>query len=134
MIKSFKYKGRKVTVRVNSYQSPKNLYVGLVTLNSEPFTDVTANLDVDMPPYCCTVKDYSENEGMIKFLLANGFGSLTGESIPSGYVSLPVFQFDKKFLRELDPSGCDIYERRAKSRKDGGNNSYGFNSTVGKPL
>lgn len=121
--RKFKYKGRSVVVRVYCYQSPKNLYVGLVTLKSEPYTDITANLDMDMQPYCCTVKDYSENEGMIKFLLANGFGSLTGESIPSGYVSLPVFRFDEKFLRELNPSGCDIYERRAKSRKGKVNNS-----------
>ena len=107
------YKGNPVRIRVNCYQAPPNLYVGLVcAVDGQPVAGITANFDIDMPPYCSAVKNYSENEGMLLFLLENGFGIPTGEGVKSGYVILPVFRFDKEMLRELDPSGCALYEKK----------------------
>lgn len=106
------YRGNPVRVKVGCYQSPPNLYVGLVCAHDgQPVTGITANFDIEMPPYRSAVKDYSENEGMLLFLLENGFGAPTGEGIKSGYVTLPVFQFDEAMLRELDPDGCGLYDK-----------------------
>lgn len=114
MSKVIIYKGNPVAIRIGCYQSPPNLYVGLIDdYDGEPVAGITMNFDIDMPPYCSAVKDYSENEGMLLFLLENGFGIPTGEGIESGYVTLPVFRFDKEMLRELDPGGCAMYEKSA---------------------
>jgi len=112
MGKAIIYNGHPVGVRVSCYQSPPNLCVSLIDdYDGEPVAGITANFDIDMPPYCSAVKNYSENEGMLLFLLENGFGIPTGQGIESGYVTLPVFRFDKEMLRELDPAGCAFYER-----------------------
>ena len=112
MSKVIIYKGNPVGIRVGCYQSPPNLYVGFIDdYDGEPVAGITANFDINMPPYCSAVKDYSENEGMLLFLLENGFGIPTGEGIESGYVTLPVFRFNKEMLRDLDPAGCAMYEK-----------------------
>ncbi len=115
MSKVFYYKHNPVRIKVSCYQSPPNLYVGLIceggAYDGEPFTCASANFDFAMPPYCTAIKNYSENAGMLPFLIDNGFGTLTGQEIESRYVTLPIFRFDRKKLRELDPDGCDLYEK-----------------------
>lgn len=112
MSEVFNYRGNPVRVRVSCYQSPPNLYVGLVCAHDgQPVTGITANFDIEMEQYCSAVKNYSENEGMLLFLLENGFGIPTGKGIESGYVTLPVFSFDREKLQVLDPSGCALYEK-----------------------
>lgn len=112
MSEVFNYRGNPVRVCVSCYQSPPNLYVGLVCAHDgQPVTGITANFDIEMEQYCSAVKNYSENEGMLLFLLENGFGIPTGKGIESGYVTLPVFSFDREKLQVLDPSGCALYEK-----------------------
>lgn len=36
------------------------------------------------------IKDYSENEGMLKALIERGFVEDTGRRVPSGWVNIPV--------------------------------------------
>ncbi|MCE8735751.1 hypothetical protein K0F71_23315, partial [Bacteroides thetaiotaomicron] len=61
--------GIPVRLEVFSYDSPGNLYVGLLSPENDngtswgPFTDVTVNMR-PLPPYYAFVKEYSENEGM----------------------------------------------------------------------
>lgn len=76
----------------------------------QPFIDVSKHVGFKMPPYYAAIKNYSENEGMVDFLTQNGFGKLTGQKIDSGYVSMPVFQFNKVRLQALDPQGIARYE------------------------
>jgi len=105
-----------VTVKVNGYADNGNLYVGLISADEDdsayPFTHLTVNTEIYMPPYTAAIKNYSENEQAVNFLIDNNFGKLIGPSILSGFVLLPVFEFDKEKLRILDPIGCARYERK----------------------
>lgn len=105
-----------VMVHVNGYPDNANLHVELLRADEEeygtPFSDTTKNLGTDLPYYCGAFKDYSEGQGMIEFLQSYGIGNPIGVRIESGFVSLPVVQFDRERLRALDPAGCDQYEKR----------------------
>lgn len=102
-----------VFVRVGTYRDG-SLAINLFCANDEdygePFTDMTKCVGDKMPLYCATVKNYSENEGMVDFLLLNGFGELDNRVITSGFVSMPVFRFDRVRLQGLDTQGCERYE------------------------
>lgn len=107
-----------VYVQVGTYQDG-SIAVSLVCADYEnyglPFMDVTKHVGNDMPPFCAAVKNYSENKGMVDFLIQNGFGKLKDQEIHIGYFSMPVFQFDKARLQALDPQGfkrCEKAERR----------------------
>lgn len=54
----------------------------------EPVATCTVNTDDD--PSLVLIKDYSENEGMLDFLIEEGIVKDTGERISSGYVMIPV--------------------------------------------
>lgn len=102
-----------VFVQVGTYRDG-SLAVELICADEEeygePFTDVTKYVGGNMPLYCAAVKNYSENEGIVDFLIQNGLGKLESREIASGFVSIPVFQFDKARLQKLDARGCERYE------------------------
>lgn len=102
-----------VSLRVGVYQDG-SLAVQLLSADpdeyNEPFCDVTKCVGAALGAYEAAVKTYSENEGMLAFLESNGFGKASGRIVQSGYVTMPIFQFDSERLRSLDQSGCARYE------------------------
>ena len=90
--------GIPVRLEVFSYDSPGNLYVGLLSPENDnetswgPFTDVTVNMR-PLPPYYAFVKEYSENEGMGEFLTRNGIAcrSHVIPDIHSGFVTMHAY-------------------------------------------
>jgi len=108
-----------VEFRISSYTNNRNLYVGLSSRDDEgfvePFTDVTVNLGVTLPPFQAYIKNYSENEGILDFLLKNGFGKTIGER-QSDYVEHPLFLFEEERLKEFDEAGFDEYLKRVTRR------------------
>ena len=109
-----------VYFRVSAY-SDASLAVLLESADEEeygtPFCDVTKCVGgVELGEYHALVKNYSENESMIDFLVSNGFGELDGRSVQSGYVQMPVFRFNQDRLKELDSAGCARYEQAFKKR------------------
>jgi hypothetical protein len=56
------------------------------------------------------VKNYSENDGIERFIVDNGLGTPTGQTIQSGFVSVPVYQFDREKQLEYSLNGVSGYE------------------------
>ena len=113
MVYQASYGSVKVRLWVGAYQDNGSLYIGLIDMQeNEEFTDITVNMDESarLKPYCAAVKNYSENEGMERFIQKYELGKPTGKLIRSGYVTVPVYQFDKARLLELSLNGVQEYE------------------------
>jgi hypothetical protein len=103
----------KVNLVVGAYLNNKSLSISLfATEHCEPYADLTVNVDddIELAPYQAAVKNYSENEGMDKFVEENGLGEHTGKMIRSGYVMLPIYQFDREKLLAFSLNGVQEYE------------------------
>lgn len=99
---------------VSSYEDNNSLYIGLLDLEEEEeWGDLTTNVTASagLEPYCAAVKNYTENEGMDQFIEDYALGTPTGRTIQSGFVSLPVYQFDKNRLAMLSVNGVGEYEK-----------------------
>ena len=79
------------------------LYIRLWDVDEcEPFADVTANIPgMSVPEGCAYVKNWSENEGMDRFLLESGIGEQIGTAF-TGYVVAPLFRFDMGKVRRFE--------------------------------
>ena len=51
---------------------------------------LSVNTPEILPSDCVAIKDYSENEGVLKSLIANGVVGEPEYYIPSGFVQIPV--------------------------------------------
>lgn len=57
----------------------------------EDIATATVNVpEANVPEGYVGIKDYSENEGMLQFLVDNGIVEPPARYIPSGWVSIPV--------------------------------------------
>lgn len=96
----------RVLPKLAMYTENNNLYVGLDFFDTDcdtwlPYADVTVN--VGALPYLESAIDTNNNgQGIIAFLVENGFGELTGDAIPSGFCVFPVFRFNEEKLKEID--------------------------------
>ena len=110
----------KMNLQVLSYDNNASLYVGLVRYwGGEEYCDITVNVSGSglLPPYCACVKNYAENEGIERFIVENGLAKPTGQTIRSGFVTIPVYQFDKERLAALSVNGVVVYEERLGTKK-----------------
>ncbi len=66
----------------------------LMLLDAEdgcPYAHVTVNMpDVNLADDEIIVKDYSENTGMMEFLVENNIATPTGACIATGFVRMPI--------------------------------------------
>lgn len=116
--KSMKYKspyGDTANVRlwVGAYENNGSLYIGLIDIEEEEdYGDITVNMDesIGLKPYCAAVKNYGGNEGMEMFIQKYALGKPTGIQFSSGYVTVPVYQFDKARLLEFSLNGVREYD------------------------
>lgn len=68
-----------------------NLAVFIVSRTEGPITKVTINPDTRIPDTMIAIKDYSENEGMVDWLISMDIIERDPVfTIPSGYVDVPV--------------------------------------------
>ena len=110
--------GIPVRLEVLCYDSPENLYVGLLSPGDdngtswETFTDVTVNMR-PLPPYYAYIKEYSENEGMGGFLTGNGIAcrSHVIPDIRSGFATMHAYLFDRERRAGLAPETFPEYEK-----------------------
>jgi hypothetical protein len=66
--------------------------------DGEPIATATVNLpDLPAGPNQVFIKDYSENEGMLKALTEAGVVKPTGETVRSGFVEVPVCELQPPF-------------------------------------
>lgn len=61
-------------------------------LTGEAVCKASACVDVDLPEGHTAIKDYSENEGILKSLLDAGVVALTGNQVASGFVSMEIVE------------------------------------------
>lgn len=83
---------------VNKYVGTGNLSVEIWSPEEGPITKVTVNTDgVSIPEGYIAVKDYSENEGMVEWLISQDLiidDVVT--FIESGFIHIPVFKLTDK--------------------------------------
>ena len=109
----FQKKPMKVNLIIGAYLDNHSLCVRLISAKEcEFYCDMTVNVNGSdtLPPYQAAVKNYSENEGMEKFIEGHGLGMPTGQTIRSGFVELPVYQFDQEKLLAFSLNGAEDYE------------------------
>jgi hypothetical protein len=102
-------------LHIGAYLNNNGLFIGLIDADEyEPYTDLTVNVDGSekLAPYQAAVKNYSENEGIEKFIEAHSLGTPTGQTIRSEYVLLPVYQFNREKLLAHSINGVQEYEAR----------------------
>ena len=110
----------KVRIKVRVYINNGNMFIGLVSDNraQESFADITVNLDHIMAPFQACINNYGPGqEDAIDFLERYGLATPTGQIFDSGFVSVPVYQFDMEKLKELDPQGVENYLKVIERRK-----------------
>ena len=92
MVKTvFPYKGTDLVVSIGNYQSGRKAIVLHDAFSGECYIAPTADLPLDVKFYNeVLVKDYSENEGMFKFLTENNIVTFTGRTVASGFVELYI--------------------------------------------
>jgi hypothetical protein len=80
-----------VTIELNKYSNGRTAIQLNDTLSGEPYTTATVNIDhVLLADNEVLIKDYSENEGMLDFLIKNNIVTPTPNGVQSGFVWLPV--------------------------------------------
>lgn len=67
----------------------------------EPFCDISIN-SLPATEDTCYVKNYSENEGLDKWLVDNGFAAFTGRQQASGFVTIPEMKFNLEKIKEYE--------------------------------
>lgn len=93
MVKTvFPYKGTDIVVSTGNYQSGRKAIQLFDSFSGEPYGCPTADLSYLTPKFYneVLVKDYSENEGMFKFLTENNIVTFTGKTVVSGFVELYI--------------------------------------------
>ena len=117
---------------LGSYIQNDNLYVGLEYDDSDLgcrsfYGDVTVN--IGKLPYLEAAIDVNNNgEGILAFLLQNGFGKVSGKVLQSGFCTYPVFCFNEAKLKEIDAEG--FLEYAALHGKRGPKEKTGLNDKI----
>lgn len=66
----------------------------------EPFMDITTNIpDIDLEDDELLIKNYSENEGVLEFLISNKLVEDTGRRISNGFVEIPVVKMTEELKK-----------------------------------
>lgn len=102
----------KVELEINQYRNNGCLSIGLIAVGeeySEPYGDMTVNLNGRVPDYCGYV-DMSNMPELAEFIEKNDIGEVTGLTARSGFNEYPLYLFHVDKLRELCPEGMAAYE------------------------
>lgn len=90
-LRNLKYKNYDCVLRSSRYNYGGGIALQLFDANDGELISVcTVNLpEEELGENEVFIKDYSENEGMVNFLVNEGIIELTGETVQSGFVSVP---------------------------------------------
>lgn len=77
------------------YANNRNLRVGLVLENGEPYRTLSVNTDRELPITCFVFKNYSENEGLLEEFERLGVVKQTGQFVKCGHVDCPIVELLK---------------------------------------
>ena len=80
-----------------NYQNNNNTYIGAVEVDSgESFMDITVNIDEKLKEDEVSIKNYSENEGILSVLVSAGIVSKPIRIVESGWVKIQICKLLKK--------------------------------------
>lgn len=89
-MKIYDYKGTKVRVKVITYCTPNQIHLQDVS-TGEPFLVGTSNIPaLDNLEGYVAVKNYSENDGMLQFLIDNGIVDNPVTYVKENYGLFPI--------------------------------------------
>jgi hypothetical protein len=86
-----------IYVEVTKYAANNNLAIQLWS-DDEPFSTLTTNLFVKLPPNQAFVDTNNNGNEIIDWIIANGFGKPVGISQRSGFCMYPLVEFDLEKL------------------------------------
>ncbi len=90
LIKKAFYKGEDCEIWKTHYHKGNRVAIFLSD-KGEPVATCSVNIpEQPLAPDEVFIKDYSENEGMVDFLVAEGIVERTDRFVASGYVDIPV--------------------------------------------
>lgn len=89
-MKTYNFKGREVSVRVITSITPNRIQLN-DAFDGSPYAIATSNIPAlsNLEGYVA-VKNYSENEGMLEFLLENDIVERPVTFVEENYVSFPI--------------------------------------------
>ena len=84
---NYKFRDTDVVVKIGTYQNGNPALSLIDCEDGIPYATCTINLpDLKLEQDEVIVKDYSENEGMLDFLIKNNIVSFTGKTVAHGWV------------------------------------------------
>lgn len=114
LIYKSEYSGdNEVELNIQTYQNNGRIFIGLVSNEegySQPFADLTVNIDAPAPNYCGYL-DTNNLSNVERFVCENDLGEFTGLMGRSGFCEYPLYLFNVDRLRELCPEQMTAYEQ-----------------------
>ena len=91
----------KCIISIRQYDN-KRIAIELLALKDKtPFAVASVNLpDFEIEKNMVFIKDYSENDGMLRTLVEADIVKDTGETAPSGFVDVPLCILNEKIYKE----------------------------------
>lgn len=77
---------------ISHYGRPENPAVQILTDRGEPFMIASVNIDFLLNPGLIAIKNWSENEFIEEELQQAGIIGEKVSEVPSGYVSIPIYE------------------------------------------
>ena len=103
----------KVWIQIGAYESDGNICVEFYSEDNGgmvPVIRATEDFATPLKKNQAFLHDRMANEIDLAFLKKYGLGELTGEVGRCGIRTCPVFEFNEKVLKELDPEGYRRFE------------------------
>lgn len=109
LIYDWQYGREELFLRVDSYMSDDNLYIGLYHMEDgypESFADLTVNLPfAPLGGINEAYIDHNFSKEHLRFIRKYKLGRVLPETVASGYCTFQKVAFDLKKLAEYDPQG-----------------------------
>lgn len=103
-MKEVVFTGTTCVVKKTKYMNNDNLALILIEKDGradEVYAHITVNTDSPMPPNVAIIKDYSENEGMLKAISDAGLVSEIIGFAKLGYVQAPIAKLNLDEVENL---------------------------------
>jgi len=83
---NYKFRDVDVVIKIGRYQNGNPALSLIDCEDGMPYCTCTVNPDITLGDDQVVIKDYSENEGILDFLVKNNIVSLTGKKVAHGYL------------------------------------------------
>ena len=117
----WQYGREELFLRVDSYMSDDNLYIGLYHMEDgypESFADLTVNLPfAPLGGINEAYIDHNFSKEKLRFIKQHKLGTIQPDTASSGYCIFQRVAFDLKKLAELDPEGTKRFMERNGTRQ-----------------